>query len=186
MFFKISLIAEKMNLLLVQSLVLIMLLLYLVVTNNLSVSFALVSQFSPPGQIISATTISHSNGNRTTYTLLIDYKRSGGIAADLHSSNNLNISFNSDTKKMIVNGQEVRQLQPLDEIKLSRIIIDNGLHNARYSYPPRTGSADYQTYILNATVDHEKPKLVIWTDTSPDVPKGIWNISSTIQDLASK
>lgn len=175
-----------MNLLLVQSLVIVvMLLLSIVVTNNLWVSFASGSQFSLCGQIISPTTTSPGNGNGTTYALVFDYKKSGGITG-LYSPNNLKVSYNSDTKKIIVNGQELRQLQLQEEIKLRRTIIDNGLFNAKNCYLPTPGSADYQTYVLNFTLDDEKPKLIIWTDASPSVPKGIWNISSAIEALTSK
>ncbi len=83
--------------------------------------------------------------------------------------------------------QSNKQLTGTDERNLRDTITKNGFFEANSVYPPST-TVNQENYILHvlAIIMDGKMHVVLWTDTSNDVPAGLSSIAQAIENIASK
>jgi phage tail sheath protein FI len=82
--------------------------------------------------------------------------------------------------------QSNKGLSETDQANLRQAITNSGLFEAEDMYPPApNGPQDYSLNVLSVTMDN-RPRTVIWTSTSENVPATLTSIANTIEDLASR
>jgi hypothetical protein len=82
--------------------------------------------------------------------------------------------------------QSNKKLSETDQANLRVGITNSGLFEAKDVYPPNpAGTQDYILNALSVTMDN-RPRTVIWTSTSENVPASLTSIANTIESLASK
>jgi hypothetical protein len=81
--------------------------------------------------------------------------------------------------------QSNKELSGTDQASLRQAITNSGLFEAMDVYPPNpAGTPDYNLNVISVTMDN-RPRTVIWTSTSENVPASLTSIANTIEDLAS-
>jgi hypothetical protein len=106
------------------------------------------------------------------------------IITDITSGRRDTISYNSITNKLRKN-DTTKELSDEDKDRLIKTFRDNGFFEAEiFYYPPGTGIPEYSEYLLIAT-STPKGACITWFSISKDVPKGLLEISSTIEQTAS-
>lgn len=94
------------------------------------------------------------------------------------------IWYDSITKKLRKN-DTTRELSDKDEDKLINTFRDNGFFEAEIVYyPPGIGIPEFSEFSLTAT-STPNGGFITWFSTSKDVPKGLLEISYTIEQIAS-
>jgi hypothetical protein len=82
--------------------------------------------------------------------------------------------------------QSNKQLTETDERNLLDTITKNGFFEVNSVYPPSTtaNQEDYILHVLAISVGG-KMHMVLWTDSSSNVPSGISSMAQTIENMAS-
>jgi hypothetical protein len=81
--------------------------------------------------------------------------------------------------------QSNKKLSETDQANLREGITNSGLFEAKDVYPPNpSGTQDYILNVLSITMDN-RPRTVIWTSTSENIPGSLTSIANTIESLAS-
>jgi hypothetical protein len=97
-------------------------------------------------------------------------------------SGELRMSSSQDVSQ----SQSNKKLSETDRANLREGITNSGLFEAEDVYPPNpAGTQDYILNVLSVTMDN-RPRTVIWTSTSENVPASLTSIANTIEILASK
>ena len=82
--------------------------------------------------------------------------------------------------------QSNKKLSDTDQANLREGITNSGLFEAKDIYPPNpAGTQDYVLSVLSVTMDN-RPRTIIWTSTSENVPASLTSIANSIESLASK
>jgi hypothetical protein len=82
--------------------------------------------------------------------------------------------------------QSNKRLTETDLTNLRQTITNSGLFEAVNIYPPDpAGTQDYTLNVLSVTMDN-KPRTIIWTSASENVPAGLTSVANTIDDIASR
>src|SRR5918999_19756 len=82
--------------------------------------------------------------------------------------------------------QSNKKLSETDQANLRVGLTNSGLFEAKDIYTPNpTGTQDYILNVLSVTMDN-RPRTVIWTNTSENVPASLTSVADTIESLASK
>ena len=81
--------------------------------------------------------------------------------------------------------QSNKRLSQTDQANLREGIANSGLFEANDVYPPSpAGTQDYILNVLSVTMDN-RPRTVVWTNTSENVPASLTSVADTIESLAS-
>jgi hypothetical protein len=82
--------------------------------------------------------------------------------------------------------QSNKKLSETDQSNLRQAISNSGLFEAKDVYTPNpVGTQDYTLNVISVTMDN-RPRTIIWTSTSENVPVGLTSIAKTIEDIASR
>jgi hypothetical protein len=82
--------------------------------------------------------------------------------------------------------QSNKRLTETDLTNLRQTITNSGLFEANNVYPPDpAGSQDYTLNVLSVTMDN-KPRTIIWSSTSENVPTGLTSLANAIEDIISR
>jgi hypothetical protein len=114
--------------------------------------------------------------------LIVVYTKEGGIAGIKQKT-----FYDSFTKELTFideknNTFRVSILSENEEKELTQEIVADKVMDSDQNYPPKVGSADFFSYGLFIILKN-KSHSVKWTDTSEDVPEGLFKFAKFIENM---